>query len=89
LVAVRDHILDDYADEFRSRLADLKRADWWASLDRECVQFINFIIELGELHGAIFHGPIAQHPINDERSATNRQLLHRWLSPESTRVKRG
>jgi hypothetical protein len=39
-------------------------------LDAECVRFVDFIVELGGLHDAIFHGPIAYRPIDEARSAT-------------------
>jgi AcrR family transcriptional regulator len=70
LVAVRDRILDAYAAVIRTPFADPHRVDWWALLDAECVRFVDFIIELGGLHDAIFHGPIAYPPIDDARSAT-------------------
>jgi AcrR family transcriptional regulator len=70
LVAVRDHILDEYAAVIRTQLADPRCVDWWALLDAECVRFVDFIIELGGLHDAIFHGPITYRPIDDARSAT-------------------
>jgi AcrR family transcriptional regulator len=70
LAAVRDHILNDYATGLRRRMADPKCVDWWAVLDQECTNFIDFFIELGPLHEAVFHGPIAERPIDDERSAT-------------------
>jgi AcrR family transcriptional regulator len=77
LVAVRDHLLDDYAVGLRSRMADPKRTDWLTLLDRECVHFIDFITEQWLLHEAVFHGPIAERPINDERSAT--RLISEFL----------
>lgn len=70
LVAVRDHLLDDYAVGIRSRMADTNRAEWLALLDQECVHFIDFITKQWSLHEAVFHGPIAGRPIDDERSAT-------------------
>jgi AcrR family transcriptional regulator len=70
LVAVRDRIFDEYAAVVRTQLADPRHVDWWALLDAECVRFVDFIVELGGLHDAIFHGPITYRPIDDTRSAT-------------------
>jgi AcrR family transcriptional regulator len=70
LVAVRDRILDEYATAVRARFAEPRRVNWWALLAAECGCFVDFVLELGALHDAIFHGPIADRPIDDARSAT-------------------
>ena len=31
--------------------------------------FVDFVLELGDLHRAIFHGPVADRPIDAEHSA--------------------
>lgn len=68
LVAVRDHLISTYAAEVHQRLA----ADTgmsWMTIENECVRFVDFIVDLGDLHEAIFHGPSAKQPIGKERSA--------------------
>lgn len=78
LVALRDRILDDFGAKLQAKLAAPNTVDWWTLLDELCVGFVDFVLELGGLHDAIFHGPIAyERPIDDERSATYRitQLL--------------
>ncbi len=71
LVAVRNRILDDYAAEVRGRLERHTAGDWKALLDDECVRFVDFVVDLGGLHQAIFHGPIADRPIEGDRSAVH------------------
>jgi AcrR family transcriptional regulator len=73
LVALRDQILDDFGARLGARLREPGKVDWWTLLDELCEGFVDFVLELGGLHDAIFHGPIAQlRPIDDQRSATRR-----------------
>ncbi len=71
LITLRNHILSDYAAEVRIRFARAGAATWWRLLDEECVRFIDFVIGLDGLHEAIFHGPIADRLMDDQRSAPN------------------
>jgi AcrR family transcriptional regulator len=72
LVAVRDHILNAYGHELRQRHADLANVEWWSVLDEETERFIDFQLDLGALHEAIFHGPAAAvRPIEKHRSAAS------------------
>jgi AcrR family transcriptional regulator len=68
LVAVREHLVSTYAAEVRARLAAAP-ALRWAAIEKECVRFVDFVVGLGELHEAIFHGPIADQPIRAGSSA--------------------
>jgi AcrR family transcriptional regulator len=71
LIAVRDHILDRYRAELLARYADLSSVDWWLALDCEIDRFIDFQLDLGGLHDAVFHGPAAlARPSDSYRSAT-------------------
>jgi AcrR family transcriptional regulator len=71
LLAVRDHLLDNYADEIRQRLAVRTSADWWEALEEEIDCFIEFQRELGALHDVAFHGSASRaRPIDEERQAT-------------------
>jgi len=70
LLALREHLLSTYASDFRARFAGLSPSNWWAELESECVWFVDFVVGLGSLHYTIFHGPIADHPIDAEHSAT-------------------
>ena len=69
LAALRDHLLSTYAGEFRARMAAGGPAKGWDVLEDECVRFIAFVVELGDLHAAIFHGPAANHPVDPAYSA--------------------
>lgn len=68
LVAVRTHLLSSYINEMSRRWTD-ESANWWVSFEKECLYFVDYIVELGNLHQAIFHGPIADQPIEAELSA--------------------
>lgn len=70
LLALREHLLSAYASDFRGRFAGLSPSNWWAGVESECVRFVDFVVGLGSLHYTIFHGPIADHPIDAEHSAT-------------------
>lgn len=69
LVEVRAHLLSKYISEMRKRFAAEAFSDWWATFEKECVHFFDFIEELGDLHEAVFHGPIADRPIDKAISA--------------------
>jgi len=72
LVAVRDHLLDTYRDDLARRYADAGRIDWWSGLDAEIGRFLEFQLDLGGLHQAIFHGPAARaEPSDPSRSAAS------------------
>ena len=64
LVEVREHLLSKYITEMRKRFEVEALSDWWAAFEKECVHFVDFIEELGDLHEAVFHGPIADRPID-------------------------
>lgn len=78
LVAVRDRLLSTYASEVEVRLAAAAPAGWWEAIESECVRVVDFVLELGDLHQAIFHGPIADRPIQAALSAE--ALIARLLS---------
>ena len=61
LVAVRDHLISDYAAEVQSRLA-AGRAMSWETIESECARFVDYVVGLGDLHEAIFHNPSATLP---------------------------
>jgi AcrR family transcriptional regulator len=70
LVAVRDQLLESYRTEIVSRYADNSSLDWWSALDDEIQRFVDFQLDLGGLHDAMFHGPAAVlHPVEPHRSA--------------------
>jgi AcrR family transcriptional regulator len=69
LVAVRDHLMEGYADGVRRRLTTDTKVDWWQVLEQEVDSFLEFQLELGGLHDAVFHGPASQaRPIGGETS---------------------
>jgi AcrR family transcriptional regulator len=71
-LAVRDQILDSYRAGLAQRYADLSAVDWWAALDDEIERFIDFQLDLGGLHEAVFHGPASMaHPSETHRSAAS------------------
>jgi AcrR family transcriptional regulator len=69
LLAVRDQILSTYASEVDARLAAARPPEWWGTIESECVRFVDFVLELGDLHRAVFHGPVADRAIEAEHSA--------------------
>ena len=77
LVAVRDHILSTYGAEVGARMAAATPSKWWQAMESECVRFVDFVLELGDLHQAIFHGPIADQlaDASDATQALIAQLL--------------
>jgi AcrR family transcriptional regulator len=68
LVAVRDHLVSTYAADVRARLAAAP-AMRWAAIESECVRLVEYVVGLGDLHEAIFHGTIADQPISPGSSA--------------------
>jgi AcrR family transcriptional regulator len=69
LIAVRHRLLSTYGSEVGARLAATAPSEWWKTIEIECVRFVDFVLELGDLHQAIFHGPVADRPIDAEHSA--------------------
>ena len=57
MTAVRDHVLNAYIERLLDRFASVgTAAEWWTALDEECSRFVDFHLELGTVHKAIFHG---------------------------------
>ncbi len=78
LVAVRDRVLSTHMSQAMDRFADVGTAtQWWTVLEEECGRFLDFHVELGNLHKAIFHGPAAEHPVEGEHLADD--LISRLL----------
>jgi AcrR family transcriptional regulator len=77
LIAMRERLLERYARETEDKFAAVDRATWRSSCEAECVRFVDFVVGLGGLHTALFHGPIADRPIPEERSA--RHVIARLL----------
>lgn len=69
LVEVRAHLLSKYVSEMQKRFKLEALHDWWVAFEKECVHFVDFVEELGDLHKAIFHGPIADRPLDAAISA--------------------
>jgi AcrR family transcriptional regulator len=63
LVAIRSHIVKTYISDMEKRF-EAARTGWWDAFEKECVFFIDFILELGGLHEAVFHGPITDHSVD-------------------------
>ena len=79
LLAVRDEILLSYGAALADRYADVTHIDWWTAVDEEIDRFLDYQLELGGLHAAIFHGPLAEsRPTYETRSAVS--LLAWFLS---------
>jgi AcrR family transcriptional regulator len=76
LVQVRAHILSKYVAETRKRFAAGGSSDWWDAFEGECIHFIDFVVGLGDLHKAIFHGPIADRPLDPAASS---ETLVSWM----------
>jgi AcrR family transcriptional regulator len=77
LLTMRERILAQYAGEVEVKFAGVDAASWRTNCEAECVRFVDFVVSLGGLHTALFHGPIADHPIADEQSA--RHVIARFL----------
>ena len=78
LVALRQRILEDYAREVADKFARANKETWRPTFEEACIHFVDFVVKLGGLHEALFHGPIADHPIDKEQSAPNTlaRILH-------------
>lgn len=76
LVEVRAHILSKYVSEMQKRFAVEALSDWWVAFEKECVHFVDFVEELGDLHKAIFHGPIADRPLD---AAISSETVVSWM----------
>lgn len=71
LVAVREHYLATHASEIRSRVRGSlteESADPWGAFEEECVRFVDLVVDLGNLHDVLFHGPMANEPTNPANS---------------------
>jgi AcrR family transcriptional regulator len=68
LVAVRDYLISTYAAKVRARLG-VDSAMPWTIIENECVLFVDYVVALGDLHEAVFHGPSANQPAGKQRSA--------------------
>ncbi len=68
IIAVREHVLTTYAAAVRARIEAVPLGTW-SAIERECVHAVDFIVELGELHQAIFHGSTEEVPIPPANSA--------------------
>lgn len=78
MVAVRDHALSAYIDGVLDRFARVgTAAEWWVALEEECARFVNFHVELGTVHKAIFHGAGIEYPVFSEHS--DERLVARLL----------
>ena len=72
LIAVRPTTsFSIYTSEVRTRFATATLSDRRPGrIESECIRFVNFVgIEFGDLGKAIFHGPIADQPMNAAHSA--------------------
>lgn len=70
LVAVRDHLLDQYIAALVARREANPDAGWWQVIDDEAHRFLDYHVGLGPLHDVLFHSPAADaHPPSRERSA--------------------
>ncbi|MBN1321933.1 MAG: TetR/AcrR family transcriptional regulator [Thermoleophilia bacterium] len=70
LAAVRDRVFSDITSQVFDGFAVVGTADqWWVALEEQSARFIDFHVELGNLHQAIFHGPVTEHPMEAEFSA--------------------
>ena len=75
--AVRDHVLGVFVDQLLDRFASVgTAAEWWAALEAECGSFVDFHLELGTVHKAIFHG-VSEYPIKAEHS--DERLISRLI----------
>jgi AcrR family transcriptional regulator len=60
LIAVRDYLMENYAQGVRQRVSADNGIDWWTVLEEETDRFLDFQLELGGLHDAVFHGPASR-----------------------------
>ncbi|MFU2209697.1 4Fe-4S dicluster domain-containing protein [Solidesulfovibrio sp. C21] len=59
---VRAHLLSKYISEIKIRFPIEAKKDWTAALKKECINFVDYREQLGELHNVIFHGPKSEIP---------------------------
>jgi len=58
VAAARERVQSDYMAGVRERFAGaVDRDSWWAALRDEVRHFVEYQVELGPLHDALFHGP--------------------------------
>jgi AcrR family transcriptional regulator len=69
LLQVRDHIVDSYTTDLRARMAAVRPSGWWPAFEAEIVRAVDYVVELGPLHQAVFHGDITEPPQADGPSA--------------------
>lgn len=69
LAGVRDHIVTTYTAELHRRFDAAAPSDWWSAFENECLRLVDFIVELGDLHKAIFHGPSVDRTIDASMSS--------------------
>jgi AcrR family transcriptional regulator len=70
LVAVRERVLREYVSRYHELAESPGQLDWWAVLDAECDEAIDFIAQPSGLHHAIFHSAAALAPIDDDLDIT-------------------
>ena len=68
LLAIRRRLMSTYAADVRARM-EAARPMQWEQIEQECIHFVDYVAGLGGLHGAIFHGPIADEPVEAEYSS--------------------
>jgi AcrR family transcriptional regulator len=69
LDAVRDHVLTNFTSALLDRFAIATTAsEWWAALEEECTHFVQFHLELGTLHQAMFHSAVSKHSACQDQS---------------------
>jgi AcrR family transcriptional regulator len=72
LLAVRARVFEDFDRRFPLPAGN-RETDWWKALEAAVAGFVDFVAELGGLHEALFHGPIADaYPIDPQASAAAR-----------------
>lgn len=69
LEAIREHVLTTFTNTLLDRFAIATTAsEWWVALQDECAHFVQFHLELGTLHSAMFHGAVSEHPTCPDES---------------------
>jgi AcrR family transcriptional regulator len=67
LAAVREQVLAEFRAEVDARLSTAT-GDWWTTFLDELDRFVDFVVGMGPLHEALFHGPI-EAPIPEGMNA--------------------
>jgi AcrR family transcriptional regulator len=62
LLQVRDHIVDSYTADLRARMAAVGSSAWWPAFEAEIVRAVDYVVELGPLHQAVFHDDFTEPP---------------------------